>query len=372
MAADEKLGSVSLYQAAGEVIVSAGIAAYVRHKHTHAFAFEESVLRAVEMQGLIVAIAVNAQGRLERGDLIPGLHSPAEITGVPYLVYGCQELPEFLRKHSVRVRNQSYVHKTCFSDTKISISPDGMTKFRHICSMELFYSKDIDGKRCRLDADESGHCIKVLRHRAGDLINVIDGEGTLYSCRIVVDSHKGVEAQIVESTADWGSHDYSLTMAVCPTKNNDRYEWFAEKACEIGLDRIVPVIGEHSERRIFKKQRIEKILVSAAKQSLKAAVPSVDEPVSVREFIESCESDIKLICYCFEDEEHKRTSIKEALEKSEGHSISILIGPEGDFSADEASLAISKGFAPVHLGASRLRTETAALTAVASVYFNRM
>lgn len=238
--------------------------------------------------------------------------------------------------------------------------------------MELFYSKDIDGICCRLDADESVHCVKVLRHRAGDMVNVIDGEGTLYSCRIVVDSHKGVEAQIVDSTPDWGTHNYHLTMAVCPTKNNDRYEWFAEKACELGLDRIVPVTGDHSERRIFKKQRLEKILVSAAKQSLKAAVPTVDEPVSVMEFIDFCSSDLKLICYCFEDEEHPRTSIKEALDKFEGHSISVLIGPEGDFSTEEAAHAIASGFVPVHLGASRLRTETAALTAVAAVYFNRM
>lgn len=241
--------------------------------------------------------------------------------------------------------------------------------------MELFYSRDIEGGICRLDHDESGHCIKVLRHRCGDEISVIDGCGTMYRCRITSDSHKGVEAVVLESTPDWGSHPYFLHLAVCPTKNNDRYEWFAEKACEIGFDRLSPIIGDHSERRILKTTRVEKILVSAAKQSLKAAVPVVDEPVSVKEFIKansSAEGVLKLIAYCFEDERVPRRSIKEALQGFEGRDIIVMIGPEGDFSHEEAEMALAAGFIPVHLGASRLRTETAALTAAASVYFQHM
>ena len=242
--------------------------------------------------------------------------------------------------------------------------------------MELFYSKDIDGGICRLDQDESGHCIKVLRHRAGDEISVIDGCGNLYLCKITSDSHKGVEAMVLSCKEGWGSHPYRLHMAVCPTKNNDRYEWFAEKACEIGLDEVSPVIGEHSERRVFKTARIEKILVSAAKQSLKGAVPVVHEPVSVKEFIEgfagSTLAPLKLIAYCFEDENVPRRSIKEVLAEYEGRDIVILIGPEGDFSRAEAELALAHGFIPVHLGDSRLRTETAALTAVSAVYFRHM
>lgn len=258
--------------------------------------------------------------------------------------------------------------------------------------MELFYSRDIEGGICHLDHDESGHCVKVLRHRAGDEISVIDGCGTLYRCRITSDSHKGVEAMVLDSVENWGSHPYRLHMAVCPTKNNDRYEWFAEKACEIGLDEISPVIGEHSERRVFKTARIEKILVSAAKQSLKGAVPVVNEPVSVKEFIRAMAGDchvggaprndvgagaprndvdgtLKLIAYCFEDERVPRRSIKEVLQTYEGTDIAVLIGPEGDFSHEEAELAIEHGFIPVHLGDSRLRTETAALTAVSAAYF---
>lgn len=235
--------------------------------------------------------------------------------------------------------------------------------------MELFYSRDIEGGVCRLDHDESGHCVKVLRHRAGDEISVIDGCGTLYRCKITDDSHKGVEAMVLDSFSDWGGHPYRLHMAVCPTKNNDRYEWFAEKACEIGLDEISPVIGEHSERRVFKTARLEKILVSAAKQSLKGAVPVVNEPVSVKEFILREDGALKLIAYCFEDERVPRRSIKEVLDGFRGTDVVVLIGPEGDFSKEEAELAIANGFIPVHLGASRLRTETAALTAVAAAYF---
>lgn len=241
--------------------------------------------------------------------------------------------------------------------------------------MELFYSKDIEGGICRLDHDESGHCIKVLRHRCGDEISVIDGCGTLYKCRIVSDSHKEVTAAVIEEVKDWGSHPYRLHMAVCPTKNNDRYEWFAEKACEMGFDELSPVIGEHSERRILKTARVEKILISAAKQSLKAAVPTVNEPLSVKEFITSFadkKDTLKLIAYCFDDENVPRRSIKQVLKGYEGGEIAVMIGPEGDFSKAEADLALQNGFIPVHLGESRLRTETAALTAVSAVYLHYM
>lgn len=246
--------------------------------------------------------------------------------------------------------------------------------------MELFFSKDIDGSICRLDQDESGHCVKVLRHRSGDEISVIDGCGTLYRCRITVDSPKGVEAMVLSSEEGWGGHPYRLHLAVCPTKNNDRYEWFAEKACEIGFDELSPVIGEHSERRVLKTARVEKVLISAAKQSLKAVVPVVNEPVSVKEFIAAQDAKggaqdddtLRLIAYCFEDERVPRKSIKEVLDGFDGTEIIVMIGPEGDFSKAEAEMALAAGFIPVHLGASRLRTETAALTAASAAYFRYM
>ena len=246
--------------------------------------------------------------------------------------------------------------------------------------MELFFSKDIDGSICRLDQDESGHCVKVLRHRSGDEISVIDGCGKLYRCRITVDSPKGVEAMVLSSEEGWGGHPYRLHLAVCPTKNNDRYEWFAEKACEIGFDELSPVIGEHSERRVLKTARVEKVLISAAKQSLKAVVPVVNEPVSVKEFIAAqddkgevqASDTLRLIAYCFEDERVPRRSIKEVLDGFDGTEIIVMIGPEGDFSKAEAEMALAAGFIPVHLGASRLRTETAALTAASAAYFRYM
>ena len=251
--------------------------------------------------------------------------------------------------------------------------------------MELFYSQEIAGGIIRLNQDESGHCIKVLRHRCGDEISVIDGCGTLHKCRITSDSHKGVEAIILDSQSSWGGHPYNLHLAVCPTKNNDRYEWFAEKACEIGFDTLSPIIGDHSERKVLKTARVEKILVSAAKQSLKASIPVVNEPVSVKEFITSMKESpnqvedndkkagvLKLIAYCFEDERVPRRSIREVLEEYQGSDIVVMIGPEGDFSKEEAELALTAGFIPVHLGESRLRTETAALTAAAATYFRFM
>ena len=238
--------------------------------------------------------------------------------------------------------------------------------------MELFFSRDIDGTLCRLDADESAHCVKVLRHREGDDIHVIDGEGTLYTCRILSASPKEVEAQVTGVEKDWGAHPYFLRMAVCPTKNNDRYEWFAEKATELGVDVITPVIGDHSERKVFKTDRLRRILLSASKQSLKGAVPQVDEPMPLRDLIRSyspSDGVLKLICCCYEGEE-KRVSIGETLSDLSDPEIVVLIGPEGDFSREEVALALECGFRPVHLGPSRLRTETAALATVAAVYFH--
>ena len=239
--------------------------------------------------------------------------------------------------------------------------------------MELFYSGNTDGRNVTLDEEETRHCVRVLRHRKGDGISVIDGAGRLLDCRLVSDSGKEAVAEILGITEDWGGHPYRLEMAVCPTKNADRYEWFAEKACETGVDGIVPVIGVHSERKTLKTDRLRKILVSAAKQSLKAKVPQVPDPVSVHAYIETLghrKDVLKLIACCFDDESRPRMSVAEALRtKPDGlDEISVLIGPEGDFSREEAAFALANGFIPVHLGPSRLRTETAALAAVFAVY----
>ena len=241
--------------------------------------------------------------------------------------------------------------------------------------MELFYAYEADGRSCRLDADESGHCVRVLRHRAGDEIHVIDGLGTMYRCRLTDDSPKGAEAEVLEAFPGWGGHPYRLTVACCPTKNNDRFEWFVEKATEVGVDRIVPTIGERSERKVYKTDRALRIALSATKQSLKARIPEIAEPLSVKDFLchsERSEESLRLIAYCFEDETHPRQSIRQVLDASGARDITVLIGPEGDFSPEEASLALANGYIPVHLGASRLRTETAAVTAVEAVYLHFM
>ena len=250
--------------------------------------------------------------------------------------------------------------------------------------MELFFSDDICDSRVRLDQEESAHCVRVLRHRAGDEISVIDGRGTLYRCALEIADARGAEARVLSAEPGFGAHPYHLTMAVCPTKNIDRYEWFVEKATEIGVDVIAPVIGERSERKVLKTERLRRLVLSATKQSLKAAMPEVAEPVTVRDFIAAAPADaLKLICYCFDDVE--RIPITSALQPNyeamgghgfagstasgyAGRSVLILIGPEGDFSPEEAALAREHGWIPVQLGPSRLRTETAAVTAVTAVY----
>lgn len=248
--------------------------------------------------------------------------------------------------------------------------------------MELFYCINASDGVFTLGEEESSHCVRVLRHKKGDTINVIDGSGTLYICELLDANPKGAACKVQEASSRFGSHPYRLTMAVCPTKNIDRYEWFAEKATEIGVDTIATVIGDHSERKAVKTERLKRLVLSAVKQSLKGAVPEVPEPVSVSDFIRNAPAGaVKLICYCFEGEKRTIASVlRDALKSVEDNGdgfpgatdgipeICILIGPEGDFSHQEVELAIARGWIPVTLGPSRLRTETAAVVAATMVY----
>lgn len=240
--------------------------------------------------------------------------------------------------------------------------------------MEIFWTDRIEAGLCLLGEEESAHCVRVLRHREGDNVCVIDGAGTMYECVLSQASPKAAVARIERANPGWGSHPYRMEMAVCPTKNIDRYEWFVEKATEVGADRFVPVIGEHSERKVLKTERLRRIVLSAAKQSLKAAVPEIAEPLTVKDFITSVADSpaLKMIACCFEDESHPRTSVMQALSGTDRREYIVLIGPEGDFSREEVRLAIEAGFIPVHLGESRLRTETAALAAVFAAYYNNI
>ena len=248
--------------------------------------------------------------------------------------------------------------------------------------MELFYSKTISEGGRVLDADESGHCVRVLRHRRGDTIHVVDGHGLLYRCTIVDDDPHGVLFDVDEWVENYGSHDYWLRMAVCPPKNIDRFEWFAEKATEIGVDVITPLFGDYSERKVLKPERIERLLVSAAKQSHKGTIPQLDEALTVSEFLRQDHDGLRLICYC--DEATGKIDIKEALSAAgfadarqkagadwaSKPKVTVMIGPEGDFSRAEVALALERGWQPVSLGDSRLRIETAALVATAAVYLH--
>ena len=260
--------------------------------------------------------------------------------------------------------------------------------------MELFYTKNINGNIAIFDPQESRHCVKVLRHHKGDTVEFVDGLGTLYRGVITDLSPIACKVEISERESGLGERNYYLHMAVAPVKNPDRYEWFMEKATELGFDRLTPVVGEFSERRRINTERGERLLISAAKQSLKAMVPQLDEAAGVKDFILSMENfrGIKLIGHCREGEkrnlmdilaeskkEHSGGKFSQSGEKQTGErpfgekpSYVVMIGPEGDFSAEEIELAVSKGFIPVTMGQSRLRSETAALCAVTGVYLTNI
>ena len=350
--------------------------------------------------------------------------------------------------------------------------------------MELFYSSDIVSDTVRLDREESGHCVKVLRHKAGDAVSVIDGRGTLFHCTLLDADPREAVLRIDSCEESWGALPYRLTLGICPTKNADRFEWAVEKATEFGASSIVPLIGERSERRVFKPERARRIALAATKQSLKASIPAIPDALPVRDFLAeareihlaqqcaSCDPEsmagvagepisphlpqqsapecgemhvaapgefslrghnvpggratshdnaagasgrqLRLIACCFDGPDWQRVSMRSALEAAfapdgpeestsrtagAGNSqalpanepgrqsatgavtngvpdgmpeVTVLVGPEGDFSPEEVEAARAAGFVPVHLGTSRLRTETAAVAAAAFVYYHFM
>ncbi len=225
--------------------------------------------------------------------------------------------------------------------------------------MQLFYSPDITPPLYTLSEEESGHCVRVLRLKEGDSLHITDGKGTLYRAE-VEDAHpKRCTIRIVEEHREWEKRPYSLTVAVAPTKNIDRIEWFVEKATECGIDRIVPILCDHSERKVIKGERLEKIAISAMKQSLKAYLPTIEPLTPIRTLLEEEFDGVRLIAHCEEDME--RIFMGELIDK--GDNVMVLIGPEGDFSKEEIEAARKAGFREVTLGKERLRTETAALAA---------
>lgn len=224
--------------------------------------------------------------------------------------------------------------------------------------MHVFYTPDI-GTCPELPEEEAGHCLRVLRLGVGDEVMLTDGKGFFYKAVISAATGKRCQVKVVEKIEQekfWKGH---LHLAMAPTKNMDRIEWFAEKATEIGFDELSFLNCRFSERKVIKTERIEKIVVSAMKQSLKARKPIVNEMTDFAKFMQRDFQGQKFIAHCYEGE---KPLLKEVLKP--GEDALVLIGPEGDFSPEEVQKAEALGFQPISLGKSRLRTETAALVAV--------
>jgi len=234
--------------------------------------------------------------------------------------------------------------------------------------MHIFYTPDITQDTYILNEEESKHCVRVLRLPVGSTVNLVDGKGRFYTAEITSDNPKKVSLSILRVEKEFHKRNHYLHIAVAPTKNIDRIEWFLEKATEIGIDEITPIISDRSERRVVKEDRLNKVITSAVKQSIKAYHPKLNEAIAYDAFMKIPFDGDKLIAHCINNEEKKY--ISDLISPHQKYL--ILIGPEGDFTADEVNLALNKGFKALTLGENRLRTETAALAVCFEVnYLNR-
>jgi len=227
--------------------------------------------------------------------------------------------------------------------------------------MSLFYVPTLSSGHV-LPEEESQHAVKVLRLQVGEEITLIDGAGGFFKAKITNPHPKHCSFEITETILEYGKRDYHLHIAIAPTKNIERLEWFIEKATEIGIDEITPIICRFSERKVIKAERLEKIIVSAAKQSLKAYIPILNPLCTFDELIKNQQASQKFIAHCYDED---KRLLQNEVQKS--NDVLILIGPEGDFSKEEVQKALSAGFIPVSLGNSRLRTETAGVVACHTV-----
>jgi len=234
--------------------------------------------------------------------------------------------------------------------------------------MYLFYAPDLNTEDCFLNEEESRHCIKVLRLQKEDAIEIIDGKGNFYHAKITAPDPKKTRFQILKTQHGFGKRNHYLHIAVAPTKNIERLEWFVEKATEIGIDEITPILCQCSERKVINHERLNKVITSAVKQSLKAYHPKLNQLCTLSSLIKAQTDAQKWMAHCADTE---KVSIKEALLPQKKYL--ILIGPEGDFSQQEINLALENQYEAITLGNSRLRTETAALEACFEVNFlNRL
>ncbi len=224
--------------------------------------------------------------------------------------------------------------------------------------MHLFYTPDINEKIYSLNEEESKHCMRVLRLQKDDKINLIDGKGGLYTARIIDTNPKKCILEVLDYKQEYGKRDFYLHIAIAPTKNISRFEWFLEKATEIGIDEITPLLCEHSERKIIKPNRLNKVITAAVKQSLKAYHPKLNVLTKFSDFISANNKGEKYIAHC---EENEKRNLKDICKSKTD--IVILIGPEGDFSPKEIKQAQENNFTEISLGNSRLRTETAGIVA---------
>lgn len=230
--------------------------------------------------------------------------------------------------------------------------------------MRLFFAEHIEMPNFVFNQDESKHISKVLRLKASDKILLTDGKGFFYEAEIVEASPKKCEVEIIKKTSET-KHDYYLHVAIAPTKNIDRFEWFLEKATEIGIDEITPLLTKNSERKKIKYERLKKVVEAAMKQSYKAHHPILNDLTRFDDLLNQDRVyDHQWIAHCYNKEKH---TLKASVEKKQ--SILIIIGPEGDFTLEEVEKANSKQIKPLSLGDYRLRTETAGLAAVQSVAF---
>ncbi len=239
--------------------------------------------------------------------------------------------------------------------------------------MELFYTNYIENDAAYLEGQEHIHCTRVLRNKPGDTIHFTDGRGETYLAKIVSVQRKHTELQIVETLPGRESRCYRLHMGVALTKNIERYEWFLEKAVEIGVDEITPLVCEHSVRSTFKHERAERLILSAMKQSLKSKLPVLNKATDFSEFLSNTafsENSLLMMGHCREGEKESVCSLLKSHNPEGSPDIVILIGPEGDFSVNEIEVLLESGFKAMHMGESRMRVETAALTAVNAVYLN--
>lgn len=230
--------------------------------------------------------------------------------------------------------------------------------------MHVFYTPDINSNNYTLNEEESKHCSKVLRLGVGDVVHLIDGRGGLYKAQINEANKKHVQLLVIEHQQEYGKRNHHLHIAIAPTKNIDRLEWFLEKATEIGIDEITPIICDRSERKIIREERLEKVVTSAVKQSLTAYHPQLNKAISFADFITKSKETEKFIAHCMDGAKPYINQIVNIHQ-----SYLILIGPEGDFTPAELNVALQNGYKPVTLGNTRLRTETAALAACFEVNF---